>query len=68
MFWYRIESSVKLKNVFFTLKPKKSSTSVTAGLTDEQLKAGWAPADIEYPFVFIHQTLFMYDVTMCTVT
>ena len=37
----------------FSLKPKKTSSTsmVTAGLTDEQLKAGWAPADIEYPYL-----------------
>ena len=46
-------SSRNLSVSSFILKPKKTSTAtVSAGLTDEQLKAGWAPADIEYPFVF----------------
>ena len=36
----------------FSFKPKKPNATVTTGLTDELLKAGWAPADIEYPFVF----------------
>lgn len=43
---------------------------VTAGLTDEQLKAGWAPADIEYP-LFINSILHnacLCDIMKCTVT
>jgi len=31
----------------------KSSSATVAGLTDEQLKAGWAPADIEYPLTLL---------------
>ena len=61
LFWIsNYECSKSLIVFLFLLKPKKASTSaVTAGLTDEQLKAGWAPADIEYPFVSILHTPYL---------